>query len=196
VDLHRVVFISSSHKNFKIRHYLKINQDCLLPRLLYITMNATDLSYYVEPIYQGIQKVREILEYFVVWLAVLLRPGHTVPESQTATCCECGMKMVANKGLHQGRATLIPSLAAISEVVTLQFPRIVAWANSMLYSSVDVAGRPYLSAWTTLVRLLLNISIHSYTLHPGKQFWPYLAANCRWISTPFIPSDTKTKRTI
>jgi hypothetical protein len=33
---------------------------------------------------------------------------------------------------------------------------------------VDVDGRPYLSASTTLVRLLLNISMHSYTLHCGK----------------------------
>jgi hypothetical protein len=55
---------------------------------------------------------------------------------------------------------------------------------------VDVDGRPYLSASTTLVQLLLNISYNLYTLQCGKQFCPYLAANCRWISAAFIPSDT------
>jgi hypothetical protein len=63
----------------------------------------------------------------------------------------------------------------------------------MFYLFVDVDGRPYLSVSKTLVRLLLNILIHSYTLHCGKQFCPYLAAN--WISAPFIPSDTK-RRTV
>jgi hypothetical protein len=56
---------------------------------------------------------------------------------------------------------------------------------------MNVDGRPYLSASTTLVRLLLNISIHLYTFRSGKQFCPYLTANYRWVSVPFIPSDTK-----
>jgi hypothetical protein len=41
----------------------------------------------------------------------------------------CGIKMVDGyytRGLHQGQATFMPSLAAISAVVTLQFPRIIA----------------------------------------------------------------------
>jgi hypothetical protein len=83
--------------------------------------------------------------------------------------------------------SLMTSLAATSAIVNLQFPRIIAWACSTYYSFVDVDGRPYLSAPTTLVQLLLNTSIHSYTLHCGKQFCLYLAANC-WC---FIPSDTK-----
>jgi hypothetical protein len=61
----------------------------------------------------------------------------------------------------------------------------------MFCSFVDVDRYPDLSASTTLVRLLTNISIHSYTLHCGKQFCPYLEANCLWISGPFILSDTK-----
>jgi hypothetical protein len=31
----------------------------------------------------------------------------------------------------------------------------------------------------------------SYTLHCGKQFCPYVAAKCQWISARFVPSDTK-----
>jgi hypothetical protein len=54
---------------------------------------------------------------------------------------------------------------------------------------VDVDGCRHLSASTTLVWLLSNVSIHSYTLHCGN--CPYLAANCRWICAPFIRSDTK-----
>jgi hypothetical protein len=84
----------------------------------------------------------------------------------------------------------MPSLAAIFATVTLQFPRITAWARSFC-SFVDVDGRPHLSASTTLVRLLLNTASHSYTLRCGKQFCPHLAANCRWVSAPFIPSGTK-----
>jgi hypothetical protein len=83
------------------------------------------------------------------------------------------------------------SIAAISAMVALQSSKITASAHSMFCSFVDVDGRPYLPASTTLVQLLLNILIHLYTLHCGKQFCPYLAANCRWISAPFIPSDTK-----
>jgi hypothetical protein len=62
----------------------------------------------------------------------------------------------------------------------------------MFCSLVDVDGRPYPSASTKPVRLLLKIFIHSFTLHCGKQFCPYLANNCRWISATFIPSDTKS----
>jgi hypothetical protein len=61
----------------------------------------------------------------------------------------------------------------------------------MFCSFVDANGRPYLSTPTTLVRLPLNISIHSYRRHCGKEFCLYFAANCRWISAPFIPSGTK-----
>jgi hypothetical protein len=63
----------------------------------------------------------------------------------------------------------------------------------MFCSFVDVNGSPYMSAPITLVRLLLKISFHLYTLPCGKQFCPYLAANCRWISYNFISSDTKKR---
>jgi hypothetical protein len=95
------------------------------------------------------------------------------------------------RSLHHGRATSMPSLAPISATVTLQFSIIVVSARSsfvrlwMWWVSS--------SASRTLIHLLLNVSIHSYTLHCGKQFCPYLAANCRWISAPFIPSNAKKK---
>jgi hypothetical protein len=54
------------------------------------------------------------------------------------------------------------SLADISPVVALQFPIIIASARSLFCSFVNVDGRPYLSASTTLVHLLLNISIRSW----------------------------------
>jgi hypothetical protein len=56
---------------------------------------------------------------------------------------------------------------------------------------VDVDVHSYLSASTALYRLFVNISIHSFTLHCGKQFYPYLAANCRWTSALVISSDSK-----
>jgi hypothetical protein len=87
----------------------------------------------------------------------------------------------------------MPSLVAIFEIVALQFQRIIASARSMFCPFVDVNGRPCLSPSWTLVRLLLNISFHSYTCHCDKQLRPYLAANCRWISDPFIPSDSKKR---
>jgi hypothetical protein len=90
--------------------------------------------------------------------------------------------------LHQGWAILMPSLAEISAVVTVVSKNHSLSTLQVLF--VDVDGCPYLSASTTLVWLLSNILIHSYTLHCGKQFCPYLAANCRWISAPFIPKPT------
>jgi hypothetical protein len=42
--------------------------------------------------------------------------------------------------------------------------------STLHFSFVDVDGRPHLSASATLVRLLINVSIHSYTLHCGSQF--------------------------
>jgi hypothetical protein len=83
----------------------------------------------------------------------------------------------------------MPSLAAISAIVTIDFSRILAWARLMFCVFVD--GRSYLSASSTLVRLLLNISFHTYTIHCGKQFCTYLAANCRWISATFVPPTPK-----
>jgi hypothetical protein len=85
----------------------------------------------------------------------------------------------------------MPSLAVISAKPTPQFPRIIAWARSVFCSFVDVDERPYLSASTTPVRLILNISIHSHTLQCVKQFCTYLAASCRLMSAPLIPPDTK-----
>jgi hypothetical protein len=149
---------------------------------------------------RGIKKVRAISEYFhcvtgntaEAWLCCSSRSDSDmlwVWFSCPFVPSECCVKMVATlKSLHQGWATLMPNLAVISAVVILQFPRINAWAHSMF---VDVDGHLYLSALTTLVRLLLNILIHSYTLHCGKQFCPSLAHNCLWISAPFIPSDTR-----
>jgi hypothetical protein len=46
-----------------------------------------------------------------------------------------------------------------------------------------------------MLLLLLNISIHSYTLHCGKQFCPYLTASCQWISSPSTSSDTNKRDT-
>jgi hypothetical protein len=58
-------------------------------------------------------------------------PLHTVAQSDSD--CESGSVVVHlcrdgcnTKGLHQGQATLIPSRAVISEIVTMQFPRIIA----------------------------------------------------------------------
>jgi hypothetical protein len=67
--------------------------------------------------------------------------------------------------------------------------------RSMSFSFVGVDERLYLSASTTLIRLPLNILIHSRALRCGQRFCPYLAANCWWTSAPFIPSDTR-RRTI
>jgi hypothetical protein len=91
-------------------------------------------------------------------------------------------------GLHQGRASLMPSLAAISEIglVTLQFTRIITWARSMFCSFVDVSA-----CFNRFVSDDFKHLIHSYTLHCGKQFCPCLTANCRCISALFIPSNTK-----
>jgi hypothetical protein len=38
----------------------------------------------------GTEKVREILEYFVVRLTTVVRPVHAVAQGQTVICCECG----------------------------------------------------------------------------------------------------------
>jgi hypothetical protein len=62
---------------------------------------------------------------------------------------------------------------------------------------VDVDGRPYLSASTTLVRLLLNILIHSYRLHCDKQFCPYLQPIVDGsLPLSSLQTHTHTKRTI
>jgi hypothetical protein len=95
------------------------------------------------------------------------------------------------RGLPQGRTTLKPGLAAVSEVVAPQFSRITASACCKHCLFVDVDGLPYLSASTTLVRPRLNISIYSHTLHRGTQFNPQSTAKCRCICASFVPPDTK-----
>jgi hypothetical protein len=40
------------------------------------------------------KKWRQYWDIFVVWMATLLRPGHTVAQGQTVTCCECGSAVV------------------------------------------------------------------------------------------------------
>jgi hypothetical protein len=39
-----------------------------------------------------IKKVRAILEYFRCLIGNTARPGHTVAQGQTVTCCECGLR--------------------------------------------------------------------------------------------------------
>jgi hypothetical protein len=103
-----------------------------------------------------------------VWLATLVILGHTAAQGQTFmqwvwfSCSPFAEWVWRNNR----------SLGAFSVLFTL-----------------DVCGRPHLSAPITLVRLLLNISIHSYTPHCGKQFCPLSVANCRWVSAPFSPSE-------
>jgi hypothetical protein len=83
------------------------------------------------------------------------------------------------------------SLAAISVLLPYSFQESLLEQAPCLF--VDVDERPYLSVLTTLFRLLLNISMHLYIYHCGKQFCPNLAVNFRWISAPFIPSDIKNR---
>jgi hypothetical protein len=73
------------------------------------------------------------------------------------------------------------SFVAISTIIILQCPAIIALARSMFYPFVDVGRNPYLSASTKLVRLLSDIFSNSPTLHCGSLFSPYLATNCPWI---------------
>jgi hypothetical protein len=84
--------------------------------------------------------------------------------------------------VQRRRATSVPSsLTQMSALVTVQFLTIFACARCLCCSFLDVCGRPDMFASAASVRLLLNISIHLYTLYYGKQFCPYVAANCRWV---------------
>jgi hypothetical protein len=49
-------------------------------------------------------------------------------------------------------------------------------------------GHPDRSSLVTLVQPLLNMSVHSYTLHCGKILLPYCANSLQWISAPLTPS--------
>lgn len=97
-----------------------------------------------------------------------------------------------NRGLHkfeQGLATVL--------IVTLQFPRIIYWEHSMFNLFLDAEERPYMSASTPLVWLLLNIFIHWHTLHWCNisihvHTWRWMSSNTTKCTTASCLSLVKT----
>lgn len=85
----------------------------------------------------------------------------------------------------------MPTLAGISAVVTLHFPRITALGRFVYNSFVD--RRPQLPASTALFGRFKHFDPLEYTFHCGKQLCPHLAVKCRRISAPFVLSDTTEK---
>jgi hypothetical protein len=95
-----------------------------------------------------------ILVYFCFWLAVLLRPGYTAVQGHTGmlrvwficavlVCCFI-------RGLHQGRATLMPSFAVIAP----QFPRAVR-CMSTPHVFVCGCGNQFCTFWQP--RLVMDL---------------------------------------
>jgi hypothetical protein len=100
----------------------------------------------------------------------------------------CKICCCANKCLHEVQANInIQSCGSFCSSCP-PVPKNIASALSTFWWSVNVDGRPHLSAPTILVRLLFNISVCTYGFHFGKVFCPYLAGCWRWISGRSIPS--------
>jgi hypothetical protein len=84
---------------------------------------------------------------------------------------------------------LICKQIATSSIVTCPFVTVTVQTCSMTSSEVDVLGRPKLALSFTVVRQLLNFSVHSYIFLRGNILSLYCAEGLPWISAPEKPSD-------